>query len=92
MKLRENTVKKKIKRENKWVDKKKTMQIKYKGNLYGKWWEKILTIINGLNIHYIKKGEGKPVLILPGWGTTIDVYMAMIHSIAEYRKVYWYNG
>lgn len=48
----------------------------------------IQMIINGLHIHYLQKGQGKPVLILPGWGTTIDVYMAMINSIAEYRKVY----
>ena len=30
--------------------------------------------VNNLNINYLKMGEGKTVLILPGWGTTINVY------------------
>lgn len=49
---------------------------------------KIRTVIDGLNINYIKKGEGKTVLILPGWGTTIDTYMPIINSISTYASVY----
>ena len=30
------------------------------------------TIIDNLKINFIKEGNGKSVLILPGWGTTID--------------------
>lgn len=46
------------------------------------------TNINNLNINYIKKGTGKAVLILPGWGTTINTYMTIINSISTYSTVY----
>lgn len=48
----------------------------------------IKTIINNLNINYIKTGNGKAVLILPGWGTTINTYMSLINSISTYSTVY----
>lgn len=48
---------------------------------------KIETIINGLKINYIKKGEGKTVLILPGWGTVINTYNPLIESISTYANV-----
>ena len=48
----------------------------------------IKTIINNLNINYIKKGNGKVVLILPGWGTTVNTYMPMINSISSYSTIY----
>ena len=48
----------------------------------------IKTIINNLNINYIKKGNGKAVLILPGWGTTVNTYMPMINSISTYSTIY----
>ena len=48
----------------------------------------IKTIINNLSINYIKKGNGKVVLILPGWGTTINTYMSIINSISTYSTVY----
>ena len=41
-----------------------------------------------MNINYIKKGTGKNVLILPGWGTTIDTYTTLINSISTYVTVY----
>lgn len=44
--------------------------------------------IDGLEINYIKRGEGKAILILPGWGTTIDTYMPLINSISSYGEVY----
>lgn len=43
--------------------------------------------VKDLDINYIRKGEGKTVLILPGWGTTINVYMNMINSISTYSNV-----
>jgi len=49
---------------------------------------KIKTKIDGLNINYIKQGNGKNVLILPGWGTTINTYMSMINDISTYATVY----
>ena len=48
----------------------------------------IKTFINNLNINYIKKGEGKAVLILPGWATTINTYLPLIDSISTYACVY----
>ena len=48
----------------------------------------IKTIINKLNINYIKKGNGKAVLILPGWGITVNTYMSLINSISTYSTVY----
>ena len=48
----------------------------------------IKTIIKNLSINYIKKGSGKTVLILPGWGTTINTYMTLINSISNYATVY----
>lgn len=44
--------------------------------------------IHNLNINYIKEGNGKAVLILPGWGTTIETYRTLINSIATYSTVY----
>lgn len=48
----------------------------------------IKTTINDIEVNYIKKGEGKKVLIIPGWGTTINTYMTLINSISTYREVY----
>ena len=48
----------------------------------------IKTTINDLTINYIKKGNGKAVLILPGWGTTINTYMPIINSLSTYNTVY----
>ena len=44
--------------------------------------------IHNLNINYIKEGNGKAVLILPGWGTTIETYRTLINSISTYSTVY----
>ena len=49
---------------------------------------KIKTIIDGLSINYIKRGSGKVVLILPGWGTTINTYMPLINNLSTYSTVY----
>ena len=48
----------------------------------------IIIKIKELNINYLKKGTGENVLILPGWGTTIETYMPLINSISNYRTVY----
>lgn len=49
---------------------------------------KIEIIIKKLKVNYIKRGEGKAVLILPGWGTTIDTYLTLINDISKYACVY----
>lgn len=43
--------------------------------------------IKNVNLNYESIGEGRTVLILPGWGTTIDVYRSMMNSISEYANV-----
>lgn len=48
----------------------------------------IKTIINNLKINYIKNGKGKSVLLLPGWGTTIDTYLSIINSVSTYANIY----
>lgn len=45
------------------------------------------TYINKLKINYIKKGKGKTVLIIPGWGTVINTYATLINSISTYANV-----
>lgn len=44
--------------------------------------------MNDLTIHYLKKGTGKAILILPGWGTTIDTYLSLINAISHYATIY----
>lgn len=48
---------------------------------------KIETYIDNLKINYIKKGDGKTVLIIPGWGTVINTYTTLINSISTYANV-----
>ncbi|MCI8384342.1 MAG: alpha/beta hydrolase [Clostridia bacterium] len=48
---------------------------------------KIETYIDNLKINYIKKGTGKTVLILPGWGTVINTYNTLLNSISTYANV-----
>lgn len=37
--------------------------------------------INGLNIEYTEKGNGTPVLLLHGWGSSFDVYKGIINTL-----------
>lgn len=48
---------------------------------------KIETKVKNLKINYIKQGEGKSVLILPGWGTNINVYMGLVNAISTYANI-----
>ena len=48
---------------------------------------KIETYIDNLKINYIKKGSGKTVLIIPGWGTVINTYTTLLNSISTYANV-----
>lgn len=49
--------------------------------------KEIETFIKDLKINYIKKGEGKTVLIIPGWGTVINTYITLLNSISNYANV-----
>ena len=49
--------------------------------------EDFCTLI-GLKIHYVKQGEGTPLLILAGWGTTISTYQSLIDDLSPIATVY----
>lgn len=38
-------------------------------------------VINGLNINYIDEGNGTPVLLLHGWGSSLKLYEGIINSL-----------
>lgn len=46
------------------------------------------TVINELNIHYLKEGSGESVLVLQGWGTEIELYSAVINELSKKYTVY----
>ena len=45
------------------------------------------TDVNGISTNYIDKGEGDAVLILQGWGTSVDLYSAVIDTAAQKYRV-----
>jgi pimeloyl-ACP methyl ester carboxylesterase len=47
--------------------------------------------IDNLNINYIIKGKGKPILLLEGWNTNLNVYKRLIEHLSNYRKVYAFD-
>ena len=44
-------------------------------------------LIDDLKINYIKKGSGKTILIIPGWGAPLETYNVLIDAISEYASV-----
>ena len=40
------------------------------------------------DINYIKKGEGKPVIFLHGWGQNINSFSPMIDSLSKTHTVW----
>lgn len=38
-------------------------------------------LIDNINIHYIDEGEGQPVLLLHGWGSSVDAWRGIISSL-----------
>ena len=42
--------------------------------------------IKDLKINYIEQGDGRAVLILPGWGTNTNVYVGLVNYISTYAK------
>ena len=47
----------------------------------------MFTSIDGLNIEYTEKGEGIPVLMLHGWGSSFEFYKGIIDSLSNYCRV-----
>ena len=43
--------------------------------------------INGIKTYYIDKGTGPAVLLLQGWGTSVELYSAVTDRIAEKYRV-----
>ncbi len=44
-------------------------------------------IINGLKIEYTDEGEGKPILLLHGWGSSFEVYKKIIENLKSRARV-----
>ena len=44
--------------------------------------------VNDLKINYIVRGEGKPLLLLHGWGACIDIFAPVTNELCKSRKVY----
>lgn len=44
--------------------------------------------ISGLKINYIKVGEGEPVLVLHGWGASIETVMPIVNILKRDNTVY----
>ena len=47
--------------------------------------------IDGLNIEYITEGEGQPVLLLHGWGSSFDVYRGIINTLKNRCRLFAVN-
>ena len=45
------------------------------------------TDINGIKTNYIDRGEGEVVLVLQGWGTSVELYECVIAKMAEKYRV-----
>lgn len=45
------------------------------------------TTVNGIKINYISEGEGDVVLILHGWGASIEVYRSIIDTLKSNMRV-----
>lgn len=44
--------------------------------------------IDGLNINYIIEGEGKPVVVMHGWGCSINTVIPIVNILKNNYKVY----
>lgn len=53
--------------------------------LLGVWF--VFINIKNLNIEYIEEGEGTPVLLLHGWGSSFDVYRGIIATLKNRCRV-----
>ena len=47
--------------------------------------------IDGLNIEYITEGEGQPVRLLHGWGSSFDVYRGIINTLKNRCRLFAVN-
>ena len=43
--------------------------------------------VNGVRIHYMTAGRGKPLLLLHGWGTSLDTFAAMTEDLKRQFSV-----
>jgi pimeloyl-ACP methyl ester carboxylesterase len=43
--------------------------------------------IDGINTNYIDKGDGNTVLVLQGWGTSVELYNTVIDTMAQKYRV-----
>lgn len=48
--------------------------------------------IKGINIAYVEEGDGDPVIVLHGWGASIEAVMSIVNILKPFRKVYALDG
>lgn len=41
------------------------------------------TVVNGITIHYVEGGQGRPLILIPGWPQTWWAYHKMMPALAE---------
>ena len=44
-------------------------------------------IEDGVTLHYIEAGAGKPLLIIPSWSLSAAAYMLQLHGLSDSRRV-----
>lgn len=44
--------------------------------------------IDGLNLNYIVEGEGEPIIVLHGWGCSINTVLSIVNILKDRFKVY----
>ena len=49
-------------------------------------YETMKTIINGLNINYIDKGQGPMLILLHGWGSNIDLFSGIVNFAKRWAR------
>lgn len=47
---------------------------------------------DGVTIHYLQKGTGKPLILMPGWSASVDVYRMNAEVLSQKYTVYVYEN
>ena len=49
--------------------------------------DRTVQIEDGITLHYIEAGEGKPLIIIPSWSLTGAAYKHQISALSRTRRV-----
>ncbi|MCG8456128.1 MAG: hypothetical protein MI919_07590, partial [Holophagales bacterium] len=41
----------------------------------------------GVEMHYVEAGEGRPIVFVPGWTMTTELFRAQIEGFSEHHRV-----